>query len=233
MTEPNIDESLRRWAEDVRADETTPTYDFRPIALDAWRSRFRRRTMPVLAAAAVAVIATSIAIGTHGPGHTAETTRTASQQPGTPGPSAVQPSASHIPTSGPGCPTTRHYRAGTESVVDYVDFIYYRKHFYTADGTSTAATPEHRAELRPPVTRVSCTISDINGNVHVVGPYHDGNAAFFPVGSPIYAAPGYSSACRLAAVSHGRIRQYLAQRNSEKTATPLPCAVAPRPQPGQ
>jgi hypothetical protein len=110
------------------------------------------------------------------------------------------------------------------AAVDYVDFVQALGHNYVADlaGHRVRAT---RAELAQVVLRSRCSFSALNDRTQKdPGKARDGDTAFLPPGTPIYALKGWSQECRLAAEHDGRVHVYLAMDDRSATAQPRACA---------
>jgi hypothetical protein len=125
-----------------------------------------------------------------------------------------------------GCPKSAEYRPGVEGEVDYVSFVYFHGYAFLQDYS-------HRrrdVSLGPTVAKVTCTMANLPPNRHYLSPvkYHDGNAAFLPVGMPLHRVPGFSGECRLAVRWQGRTVQFLAQVKGIGTFEPRACAQHPR-----
>jgi hypothetical protein len=111
------------------------------------------------------------------------------------------------------------------AAVDYVDFVQAFGHNYLADyaGHVVRAT---RADLAQVVLRSQCSFSALNDRTYKdPGKPRDGDTAFLPPGTPIYAVKGWSQECRLAAIHDGRVHIYLAMDDRSATAKARACAV--------
>jgi len=114
---------------------------------------------------------------------------------------------------------------GGYAAVDYVDFVQALGNNYVADlgGHSIRAT---RADLAQVVLHSQCSFSALNDRTHKdPGKARDGDTAFLPPGTPIYALKGWSQACRLAAEHDGRVHVYLAMDDRAATAKARACAL--------
>src|SRR3954469_721275 len=114
---------------------------------------------------------------------------------------------------------------GGYAAVDYVDFIQAMGINYVADlgGRRVEAT---RADLGPVVLHSLCSFSALNDRTHKdPGKARDGDTAFLPPGTPIYALKGWSEKCRLAAEHDGRVHVYLAMDDHAATAKARACAL--------
>ena len=90
----------------------------------------------------------------------------------------------------------------------------------------TAVPAPSRADLGQVVTRVRCSFQQLNDHTQQQTPLpRDGDAAFLPPGTAVYAIRGWSPRCRLAAEHDGRLYVYLAYRTGAAVATPEPCAL--------
>lgn len=199
------------------------------------RAARHRRAVRILApiAASVAIIAViTAAYGVHLIGRHPAGVTTAGRSPTTSRPvvTSSTPRSGTAPTPVPGsasCPTVRLLPNGRSVIVDYVDFIYLHTHMYLGDyGKGNAV---RKSDLGPRVATVGCTISRLTSDSRheVVGPFRDGNAAFLPVGTSLYAVAGFSPECRVAALRGNRVIVYLAQHEVDKHTAALPCATMP------
>lgn len=111
------------------------------------------------------------------------------------------------------------------AAVDYVDFVQAFGHNYLADYAGHIVRATH-ADLGQVVLRSKCSFSALNDRTHKdPGKAHDGDTAFLPPGTPIYAVKGWPQECRLAAEHDGRIHVYLAMDDRAATAKARACAV--------
>src|SRR5947209_19329402 len=157
---------------------------------------------------------------------------------GTSHPNASHPATSHPPAGQPTsatsqppstCPPGSRGPNGSGAAVDYVDFIQAFDQQYIAGlDEQTARAPVKPSDLGDVVMRSRCSYSQLSDHYGVVprGQPQNGDTAFLPPGTPIYAVNGWSTHCRLAATSDGRLRVYLAYRNGTSVATPKPCALS-------
>ncbi len=106
--------------------------------------------------------------------------------------------------------------------VDYVDFLQARGAQYVADLGPPVFTP---ANLGAAQLRVRCSFSRLNAQTQRLTPKPgDGDSAYLPAGTPVYAIDGWSPRCRLAAKHGGRWHVYLATQPKAAHTTPKPCA---------
>jgi hypothetical protein len=133
--------------------------------------------------------------------------------------------AAAIPGPRNACPRTSPLPAGQAVLVEWVDFVDIRGvMFVFGSPPKVSATPH---DLGPVVAHVRCTFAELTGDgKHAAPTPADGDAAFIPAGSPVYAVRGFAAACRVAARVDGQIRVYLAQRTVEGHSAPKPCAVS-------
>ena len=136
MSDNSTDDTLRRWADDVRTREgDTPEYDFRLATLADEARRPQRRTTVLLAAAAVVVVAGSITAlvsvvrdpAPKGPSALTAPASSPSMTSPSPIPSS---SANPRPTARKGCPATKAYGPGVSGIGDFVNFVYLHRHTY-------------------------------------------------------------------------------------------------------
>ena len=114
---------------------------------------------------------------------------------------------------------------GATAVVDYIDFIQAFGRQYSA-GFIPRITQVRKSQLGPVVLRSTCSLSELNDRTgRAPGSPREGNTAFLPVGTPIYAVHGWSTDCRLAARSGGELKAYLAMRKHTRVAKPRACAL--------
>ena len=123
------------------------------------------------------------------------------------------------------CPPVKS-SPGVIAQIDYIDFIQAFGRQYSA-GFVPRLTRVHRSQLGPVVLRSTCSLSALNDRTGgSPGAPRDGNTAFLPVGTPIYAVHGWSTSCRLAARSGGELKAYLAMRKHTRHAKARACALA-------
>jgi hypothetical protein len=119
------------------------------------------------------------------------------------------------------CPPTKGAGDGVVAIVDYIDFIQAFDQQY-----DVSAIPVHKHQLGRIVLRWTCSLSALFDRSHqVAGKPREGNTAFLPVGTPIYAIDGWPARCRLAARLGGKLQTYLAMRAHTKHAKPRACAL--------
>ena len=125
------------------------------------------------------------------------------------------------------CPPTTGGRAGVIAAIDYIDFIQAFGRQYDAGYNGARPMRVHKSQLGPVVLRSTCSLSALNDRTGATpGAPRDGNTAFLPVGTPIYAIHGWPTSCRLAARSaRGQLQAYLAMRKHTRHATPRACAL--------
>jgi hypothetical protein len=116
---------------------------------------------------------------------------------------------------------------GNMVAVDYVDFVYLYGNMYLGAGSRPHTQPATRDDLGAVVTTVNCMIGDLVADYRhqVVGPFHNGNAAFLPVGAALYSVAGFEPSCRVAAIRDHRVVVYLAQHEVNKHTATLPCVL--------
>jgi hypothetical protein len=118
-----------------------------------------------------------------------------------------------IATEGPGNP-------GTVSL-DYVDFIVIGATTYLANREVVG-----HSDLGEVVMRSRCSFRELNDRTNrMTPPAQHGDTGFLPPGTPVYAVRGWSTACRVAAESDGRLQFYLAQQSGGTRSRPANCAV--------
>jgi hypothetical protein len=121
------------------------------------------------------------------------------------------------------CPPTKG--GSGYAAVDYIDFIQAFDHQYDA-WFDPKPVRVRKSQLGRIVLRSTCSLSAVNDRTHKVpGEPREGNTAFLPVGTPIYAIDGWSPRCRLAARSAGQLRAYFAMRNDTRHAKARACAL--------
>lgn len=140
----------------------------------------------VVAAVGLAAVTGCAATATAAPG--------TGKQPTSAGAAAVAPAVLR-------CPATRPHAEYT--IVDFVDFVALGGREYISAGPP-ATIPT--AMLGAPVGSVRCQLDKIKPAVD----YHsrNGDAAFLPAGTKLYAVRGYPATFRLAAVTGGSARLY-------------------------
>lgn len=112
------------------------------------------------------------------------------------------------------------------AIVDYIDFIQAFGRQYDAGYVGSRPIRVRKSQLGEIALRSTCSLSALNDRTgSAPGPPRDGNTAFLPVGTPIYAIHGWSTDCRLAARSGGMLRAYLAIRTDTRHIKPRACAV--------
>lgn len=175
-----------------------------------------RRSAPH-AIAAVALVVTVAASGCAAGGAGSGPAGTPNPPAGSGAPATGAPTTS----SAGGCPPT----SGGQGVsIEYVDFVQVEGRQYIAGLTSVAAPS--RADLGQVVIRVRCSFRQLNDRMQQETPRpRDGDAAFLPPGTAVYAIRGWSPRCRLAAEHDGQLQVYLAYRTGAAVATPEPCAL--------
>ena len=120
-----------------------------------------------------------------------------------------------------GCPRVGGGNGFAE--VDYLDFIHAFGQTYMAGFRGNMLNPLPRSDLGGVVLRSRCSFRELNDRTHKdPGNARDGDTAFLPPGTPIYAVKGWPTDCRLAAEHDGRMLVYLAMQ--AHAATPRPCA---------
>ncbi len=178
--------------------EAVPDAD--PVELEPIAHRVRRRRQAWsagAAAAAVLAIATTAAIVAGQP---------RGNEP------IAGPSTEATPTATAStCPPTGKDAATLQ--IDYIDFVRFGGREYIGEWTPARALPTVLIGQR--VGTVSCTISQIKPAVDYRS--KDGDAAFLPAGTPLYAVRGYPASARLAAPRDGEYVLYEA-----KGATAVP-----------
>jgi hypothetical protein len=114
--------------------------------------------------------------------------------------------------------------SGGRAIVDYVDFVQANDKSYLL---GTPVTTVGDSDLGTEQFRIRCSLSAFNDRTHQLPPAaRNGDAAFLPVGTPVFAVKGWSPQCRLAARRRGAWSIYLAQQPNATTATIDPCALA-------
>jgi len=191
------------------------------ITLDDLRRGARRRRAVHRAAPAVALVVLAVVGGAtwangHSWGRSGDSTVIAAT------PTPTSPSAE----SDAGCPKTK--TSSTVTIIEWVDFVQLNGRQFLAS-TMTTSKPTHhttKADLGPEIARVTCSISELTADHDLViqGGFLDGNAAFLPKGTPLYAVTGYHPDCRIAAVVDGKVREYLAQHEVNERSRAMPCA---------
>ena len=137
----------------------------------------------------------------------------AATTPREPAPAAVQTSMPTSPSSGASghscpprvTPTPDAHGNVSGMAIDYVDVLHFAGHNYQATDT-TALT---QADLGAVVGHVACTLA--GPSTSYVDPYYrmkDGDAAFVPAGSTIYAVKGVPADRELAAERDGVMHAY-------------------------
>ncbi len=139
-------------------------------------------------------------------------------------PPGTTPPAQRTSEPAAGCPEAKGSGSGM-AMIDYVDFVQAFGRQYVA-GLVRHPPPISRSDLGEVVLHSRCSFSAFNDRTHrSPGEPRDGDTAFLPAGTPIYAVHGWSTDCRLAAESDGRLRVYLAYREGGRVARPAPCAT--------
>jgi hypothetical protein len=106
------------------------------------------------------------------------------------------------------------------TTIDYVDFIQHGDIQYVAPFSSGLGRSPADADLGPEQFRVTQTLAHAGRGAGYAP--HDGDAAFVPVGDPVYAVRGYAPSFRLAARHDGRLVLYEADSNpAAKTGADL------------
>ncbi len=110
-------------------------------------------------------------------------------------------------------------------MVDWVDFVQLDGTQYVADldGKVPAVASNQMGSV---VGRVECELSVLKFHAEP-DPAADGDAAFIPVGTKLYAVRGYGTSCRVAAQITGVNRVYLAHADLGGVSRAVPCAKAP------
>lgn len=126
--------------------------------------------------------------------------------------------------TGSACRTTP--TTGDSTVmVDWVDFV-------QLDGIQYVAVNDGKVpdlawnQLGSVVGRVECELSVLKFHTQP-GPPADGDAAFIKVGTDVHAVRGYGTSCRVAALSAGVNRVYLAHADLDGVSRAVSCAKAP------
>ncbi len=124
------------------------------------------------------------------------------------------------PQRGSACRTTPTTGDST-IMVDWVDMVQLHGVQYVSglDGTVPAVAPN---QLGPVVGRVQCQLNILKFQTEP-GPAVDGDAAFLPIGTDLYAIRGYQPTCRVAARVGGVNRVYLAHADVDGVSKPVPC----------
>lgn len=134
---------------------------------------------------------------------------------------AQQPATVEAPADG--CPaiTPNEPDATTAVAVDYVDFVTLGRTMYIA-----GLQPVTETELDEIVMTSQCSYRELNDRIrrHTPTP-GNGDTAFLPPGTPVYALRGWSPSCWLAAAHDGELHVYLAQQDGGTHAPPTACAV--------
>jgi len=102
------------------------------------------------------------------------------------------------------------------TTIDYVDFIQHGEIQYVAPFSNGLGRSPTDADLGPEQFRVTQTLTRA-GRGPGYEP-HDGDAAFVPVGEPVYAVRDYAPSFRLAARHDGRLVLYEADSNPKATS---------------
>lgn len=137
---------------------------------------------------------------------------------------AQQPSTVEAPADG--CPaiTPNEPDATTVVAVDYVDFVVFGRTTYLAGLQPVPAVTE--TELDEIVMTSRCSYRELNDRTRRETPKpSNGDTAYLPPGTPVYAIRGWSPSCRLAAAHNGELHVYLAQQDGGTHARPAACAV--------
>jgi hypothetical protein len=138
-------------------------------------------------------------------------------------PGGTAPSRTALPAEFADCPPVRHTES--HAAIDYVDFVEAFGEQYVA-GLGARPLRVRRAGLGRVVLQSRCSLSKLNDRTQLVPePSRDGDTAFLEPGTPIYAVNGWSTRCRLAARSSGRLVAYLAMQPNARHATPRHCAL--------
>lgn len=149
---------------------------------------------------------------------------TASVVAGTTGPVGVAPSTApqqSDPVPYDGCPAPKPVPSGASMAVDYADFV-------DANGDEYVGMPAtlglaDRGDLQ---LRVLCSISEWSDKYHQTTDGRDGDAAFLPAGTAVYAVKGSSPLCRLMAKSDDGWHLYAATQNPACHGSAAPVATA-------
>ncbi|MDT5113582.1 MAG: hypothetical protein QOE20_5472 [Mycobacterium sp.] len=108
------------------------------------------------------------------------------------------------------------------AIVDYVDFVEFGNVTYVVPLQGNASV--HAADLGPVVGRVHCQLVDSGAAPSYRA--KTGDAAFVPVGAPLYSVHGWPASCRLAARHDSKLFVYLAQQQpGGDVSLPKICAV--------
>src|SRR5437763_7217074 len=95
------------------------------------------------------------------------------------------PEQSPTASSPSDCPPTIGHG---QAAVDYVDFVQVSGRHYIANLGGRHVAPLDRADLGRVVARSRCSLSALNDRTHrAPGPARDGDTAFLPPGTPVYA----------------------------------------------
>ena len=123
------------------------------------------------------------------------------------------------------CPKVAAGKSNSFAAVDYVDFVQAFGHDYVADLMGHGVRATH-ADLGQIVLRSRCSFSALNDRTGKdPGKARDGDTAFLPPGTPVYALKGWSPECRLAAEHDGRVHVYLAMDDRSVEAKARACAL--------
>lgn len=162
---------------------------------------------------------------------------------GAPSPSAPQSGApqrtttAHTPASTPtktkaptdGCPVPKPVPPGTYAAVDYIDFVDANGDQYLG-GVSKGLSAANRGALQ---LTVRCSMSVWSDANNQAADPSDGDAAFLPKGTLVYAVKGSSPLCRLMAEAEDGWHLYTATGNPSCAADSPPVATALPPSPAQ
>lgn len=177
------------------------------------RPTFMRSSPPLVAAIGVAVLLTGCGGSPHRAAVQPAGVSARSTTVATPSPTA----------SGSDCPPVKHTSGYV--TIDYLDFIRYRGRDYVS-GLDPQSRPIPTTQTGGVVLHVRCSLSQLNDRTgKEPAERRDGDAAFLPAGTPVYAVRGWSTNCRLAARRDNRLYLYLAYRNGGQHAAPVACAV--------
>ena len=156
-------------------------------------------------------------------GCTSESSPTSAPSP-RPDPTTAAPTSTHT-TQVVDCPPVKKMTGSV--AIDYVDFVRFDGRGYVSGLDDASRHPVPASQLGRELFRVRCSLARLNDRTgKQPAEQRDGDAAFVPAGSPVYAVRGWSPRCRLAARHEGRLYLYLAYRNGVAHAVPVRCALS-------
>jgi len=145
----------------------------------------------------------------------------------TPAAGPTTPAVTATPTGGSpqvGCPALPKPNPRSGVVVDYVDFVQAHGVTYVADADNTAVLGT--ADAGPVQFTVRCALGNLNTATHQQPPpARDGDAAFLPSGTQVFALKGWPTSCRLFAQEYAQWRVFVARSGY---GTPVACVPTPR-----